>query len=70
MPGEHRLQRLLRRLVTARASAAIIGDCARLGGLPAAVYARSQPARAYPEWFPSCQSRSRLWMSPDVTAVS
>jgi len=44
MPGEDRLQRLLRRLVTARASAAIIGDCARLSGLPAAAHADGSQA--------------------------
>jgi hypothetical protein len=32
--------------------------------------ARSQVPRAYPGWFPSCQSRSRLWMIPEDTAVS
>ena len=36
--GEHRLQRLLRGLVTARASAAVIRDCARLGGLGASAH--------------------------------
>ena len=30
----------------------------------------SQQPRAYPAWFLSCQSRSRLWIIPDLTAVS
>jgi tetratricopeptide (TPR) repeat protein len=38
---------------------------------PALAWAHdSQPASEYPGWFPSCQSRSRLWMIPEVTAAS
>ena len=42
--GEHRLQRLLRCLVTARASAAIILDSARLSGLRASAQADGSQA--------------------------